>query len=128
MRQQGFRFSKNNMDADLPEVELADPGVAGYEKQVQEAIAAGRFRQAVRFLHLQTLRLLAEQQLITLSKDKTNADYLRVLLKTQWYQPFARLTRDYEYIWYGEITVNAAQFDRIHGQFRQFINELGYSR
>ncbi|HEY0608106.1 MAG TPA: DUF4129 domain-containing protein [Chitinophaga sp.] len=127
MRQQGFRFRKK-AEEELPDTEEIDPGVTGYEKQVQEAIAGGHFRQAVRFLHLQTLRLMADRELIVLGKDKTNADYLRVLLKTQWYQPFARLTRDYEYIWYGEVNVNADQFNRIHGQFRQFINELGFTR
>lgn len=127
MRQQGFRF-RGKVEEEMPDAGEIDPGVAGYEKQVQEAIAGGHFRQAVRFLHLQTLRLMADRELIVLSKDKTNADYLRVLLKTQWYQPFARLTRDYEYIWYGEVNVNADQFSRIHGQFRQFINELGFTR
>ena len=127
MRQQGFRF-RGKVEEEMPDAEAIDPGVAGYEKHLQEAIARGNFRQAVRFLHLQTLRLMADRELIVLSKDKTNADYLRVLLKTQWYQPFARLTRDYEYIWYGEVNVNADQFSRIHGQFRQFINELGLTR
>ena len=127
MRQQGFRFSRGSED-DMPGTEEIDPGISGYERQVQDAISRGQFRPAVRFLHLQTLRLLAERELIVLSKDKTNADYLRVLLKTQWYQPFARLTRDYEYIWYGDVNVNAEQFNRIHGQFRQLINELGFTR
>lgn len=127
MRQQGFRF-RGRVEQEMPDTEVIDPGVSGFEKQVQEAIAGGQFRQAVRYLHLQTLRLMADRQLIVLSKDKTNADYLRGLLKTQWYQPFARLTRDYEYIWYGHVNVNADQFDRIHGQFRQFINELGFTR
>lgn len=128
MRQQGFRFSRKATEEEMPGIEELDPGTAGYDKQVQDAISGGHFRQAVRFLHLQTLRLMADRQLITLSKDKTNADYLRVLIKTQWYQPFARLTRDYEYIWYGDVNVNAEQFNRIHGQFRQLINELGYTR
>lgn len=127
MRQQGFRFSGKN-DEDMPDAEEIETGASGYEKQVQEAIAGGQFRQAVRFLHLQTLRLMADRELIVLSKDKTNADYLRVLVKTPLYQPFARLTRDYEYIWYGHIDVNAEQFGRIHGQFRQFITELGFTR
>jgi hypothetical protein len=127
MRQQGFRF-RGQAEEPLPDTEVTDPGIAGYERYLQEAITAGDFRQAVRFLHLLTLRMMADRELIVLSKDKTNADYLRVLLKTQWYQPFVRLTRDYEYIWYGEVNVNADQFNHIHGQFRQFINELGFTR
>ncbi|GAA0539811.1 DUF4129 domain-containing protein [Chitinophaga japonensis] len=124
LRQQGYRFSRKPVETDAAGNMEEDPGVGGYEKQVQEAIAAGQFRLAVRYLYLQALRQLAERQLITLTRDKTNADYLRVLLQTPWHRPFASLTRDYEYIWYGEVDVNAAQFSRIHGQFRQFINDL----
>src|SRR5690606_32443746 len=124
LRQQGYRFSRKPVETDAAGAMEEDPGVAGYEKQVQEAIAAGQFRLAVRYLHLQALRQLAERQLITLTRDKTNADYLRVLLPTPWYQTFARLTGDYEYIWYGEVDVNAAQFRCIHGQFRQFMSAV----
>lgn len=126
MRQQGFRFSKRKGNGELPEVEAETIAATAYEKLIQEAISGERFRQAVRLLHLQALHLLSEQQLITLSKDKTNTDYLRVLSKTQWYQPFARLTRDYEYIWYGEVAVNAEQFALVHGRFREFQKELNH--
>jgi|GEM_PF-893986 len=124
LRQQGYRFSRKPVETGAAGVAEQAPGVDAYEQQVQEAIAAGQFRLAVRYLHLQALRQLAERQLITLTKDKTNADYLRVLLQTPWHQPFASLTRDYEYIWYGEVDVNAAQFSRIHGQFRQFMSAV----
>ena len=126
MRQQGFRFSRRKGDPELPEVEAENIAATAYEKLIQEAISGASFRQAVRLLHLQALHLLSEQQLITLSKDKTNTDYLRVLSKTQWYQPFARLTRDYEYIWYGEVAVNAEQFELVHGRFREFQKELNH--
>jgi hypothetical protein len=126
MRQQGFRFSRRKGDLELPDVEAETIAATAYEKLIQEAISGARFRQAVRLLHLQALHLLSERQLITLSKDKTNTDYLRVLSKTQWYQPFARLTRDYEYIWYGEVAVNAEQFALVHGRFREFQTELNH--
>ncbi|SEN75126.1 protein of unknown function [Chitinophaga rupis] len=126
MRQQGFRFSRRKGGLELPEVEAENIAATAYEKLIQEAISGARFRQAVRLLHLQALHLLSEQQLITLSKDKTNTDYLRVLSKTQWYQPFARLTRDYEYIWYGEIAVNEEQFALVYGRFREFQKELNH--
>jgi hypothetical protein len=102
--------------------------LATYEQQIQAAIAAGRFRIAVRLLYLQTLRLLADKNIITFSKEKTNATYLRAMTQTQWYKAFAALTLNYEYIWYGEIPVNDEQFKSIHANFSQFMNELGYSR
>jgi len=125
MRQQGFRFYKQKKDMELPGVEDAVPEAQAYEKYIQDAISAGRFRQAVRLLHLQALYLLSERQLITLGKDKTNTDYLRLLYKTPWHQPFARLTRDYEYIWYGEVPVNAEQFNSVYERFSSFKQALG---
>jgi hypothetical protein len=125
MRQQGFRFYRRKEDAALPDVEDAAPEAHAFDRQIQDAIGAGRFRQAVRLLHLQALYLLSERQLITLGKDKTNTDYLRLLYKTQWHQPFARLTRDYEYIWYGEVAVNAEQFNNVYQRFHDFKQALG---
>ncbi len=124
MRQQGFRLFKKQWEEGSPEAAPEAGNSEGYEKQIQAAIANGQFRAAVRYLYLQALYVMAARQLITLGKDKTNADYLRLLLKTPWHQPFARLTRDYEYIWYGEMPVNTEQFDQIHGQFRQFMRSV----
>lgn len=124
MRQQGFRLFRKKGTNGTPWITTNEPDFDMYGQQAREAIAAGRFRQAVRYLYLQTLWLLSNKQLITLSKDKTNADYLRALLSTRWHRSFARLTLDYEYVWYGEMAVNPEQFEHIHGEFRRFISEL----
>lgn len=102
--------------------------VNDYDKQIQAAISERKYRLAVRLLYLQTLRILADGQRIIYRPDKTNAAYLRELSPTPFYKPFARLTLDYEYIWYGELPVDDAQFNSIHRQFGQFMNELGYTR
>jgi hypothetical protein len=99
-----------------------------YEKQIRESIANKQLRVAVRLLYLQTLRLLADKEVISFSKGKTNATYLRAMAQTKWYKAFANLTLDYEYIWYGEVPVNETQFNVIQSHFSQFMNELGYTR
>jgi hypothetical protein len=124
MRRHGLRLFRKKEGPAIPETDVAGADAVAYARQAQEAIAAGRFRQAVRYLYLQTLWLLSHRQLIALNRNKTNADYLRALLPTRWHRPFAQLTLDYEYVWYGEMAVNPEQFEQIHGQFRRFINEL----
>ncbi|MBW8684230.1 hypothetical protein [Chitinophaga rhizophila] len=99
-----------------------------YHQQIEQAIKDGRFRVAVRLLYLQTLKVLVDKEIISYSREKTNAAYLRSMLSTPFYKQFAALTLDYEYIWYGEVPVDNTQFNNIHTQFRQFMNELGYTR
>jgi cell division protein FtsL len=130
LKGQGYILGRKNRSFDDEVVALSDEelDLSTYEKQIQAAIAAGKLRLAVRLLYLQTLRLLSDKEIISFSKEKTNAAYLRAMAQTAWYKPFANLTLDYEYIWYGEIPVNEAQFDVIHKHFSQFMNELGYTR
>ncbi|UPK71318.1 DUF4129 domain-containing protein [Chitinophaga filiformis] len=129
LKQNGYLFKKTKPDADktvrLTEEEL---DTETYHQQIEQAIASGKLRVAVRLLYLQTLRVLVDKGILTYSREKTNAAYLRSLVSTPWYKTFATLTLDYEYIWYGEMPVNNEQFNVIHKQFRQFMNELGYTR
>jgi hypothetical protein len=130
LKGQGYVFRRKGKSFDDEIAALSDEelDLSTYEKQVQAAITAGKLRLAVRLLYLQTLRLLSDKELIIFSKEKTNAAYLRAVAQTTWYKSFANLTLDYEYIWYGEIPVNEAQFEAIHKHFSQFMNELGYTR
>ncbi|MCF6405726.1 DUF4129 domain-containing protein [Chitinophaga filiformis] len=129
LRQNGYLFKRTKPDTDktvkLTEEEL---DTETYHQQIEQAIASGKLRVAVRLLYLQTLRVLVDKGIVTYSREKTNAAYLRSLVSTPWYKTFATLTLDYEYIWYGEMPVNNEQFNVIHRQFRQFMNELGYTR
>lgn len=130
LRKNGYVFkrSKVQFDEQLLPQDDTDYDFNGYEKQIQQAVAEGKLRLAVRLMYLQTLWLLADKGIIAYSKEKTNAAYLRSMSQTQWHKPFARLTVDYEYIWYGEVPVNNEQFRVIQGQFSQFMNDLGYTR
>lgn len=129
LRQNGYLFKKKKPEIDKT-VKLTDEELdtETYHQQIEQAVASGRFRAAVRLLYLQTLRVLVDKGIIDYSREKTNAAYLRSLVSTPWYKTFATLTLDYEYIWYGEVPVNDEQFNVIHRQFRQFMNELGYTR
>ncbi|WPQ65103.1 DUF4129 domain-containing protein [Chitinophaga sancti] len=131
LRRNGYVFKWSKTENDNKEdIQLVEEehDASGYESHIQQAIAEGKLRLAVRLMYLQTIRVLADKEIIVYSKEKTNAAYLRSLSQTQWHKSFARLTVDYEYIWYGEVPVNGEQFSTIQGQFKQFMNELGYIR
>lgn len=130
LRKNGYVFKWDKKETAKEEIQPEEVyhEANAYESHIQQAIAEGKLRLAVRLMYLQTIRVLADKEIIIYSKDKTNAAYLRSLSQTQWHKPFARLTVDYEYIWYGEVPLNGDQFSTIQGQFKQFLNELGYIR
>ena len=103
---------------------LACDGFADLEALALAARNAGQLREAVRFRYLHALHLLENVGLITRTKDKTNMDYLRELGRTSYYQPFAAITLQYEYVWYGKMSLSEAQYGRVNEAFEDFKNSL----
>ncbi|UYZ63340.1 DUF4129 domain-containing protein [Hymenobacter weizhouensis] len=60
------------------------------------------YRLAVRLGYLQVLRQLSDTGLIRWQPDKTNHDYLFELPAGPLPEAFRELTRQFEYVWYGE--------------------------
>ncbi|NML41450.1 DUF4129 domain-containing protein [Chitinophaga sp. G-6-1-13] len=130
-----YRFMKNNDLSIFRKPKLVDgleeiqeenlQSAAEYEEKIRAAIAAGEIRQAIRWWYLYTLFQLANRQLITPGREKTNNDYLRSMRNTPYYKTFSTLTLDYEYIWYGGFEISADNFRTMDQQFRDFNNQLG---
>ena len=55
---------------------------------------------------------------------KRNFDYLSQLYSTGYYNDFFRLTRNYEYTWYGKFNVNPEAFGIIKTEFENFYRKL----
>jgi hypothetical protein len=69
---------------------------------LSQAEAEGNYRLAVRLGYLFVLKQLTDQGLIQWQPDKTNHDYLRELTSGQLRPAFREVTRQFEYVWYGE--------------------------
>lgn len=95
-----------------------------FDKEIRQAIDAKNFRLAIRMLYLQTLRRLSDKELINYTHERTNSDYLRQLSGTRFYKEFFRLTRNFEYTWYGEFPVNEETFSLIQKDFSDFNQSL----
>jgi hypothetical protein len=94
------------------------------EKDLKQAIQSGEYRTAVRLLYLQVLKKLAQSTIIHYSLDKTNSDYLLQLQPTAYYKDFFKLTRDFEYVWYGQFTISETTFQKMREDFISFKDSL----
>lgn len=117
-------FRRASADVKLEQAEEASDtdNIFGinYQTEIDKAIARGNYRQAVRLLFLRMLRKMADRQLIRYEQDKTNFDYLMQLSQTRYYTDFFRLTRIYEYCWYGQFEVEPEQFPAIRKDYENF--------
>ena len=95
-----------------------------YQKEIDKALAQGNYRLAIRVQFLQLLRTLADKQLIQYKQEKTNLDYLMELSSKTWYPVFFRLTRHFEYSWYGHFEVGADAYRLIAAEFNQLQKQV----
>jgi len=64
-------------------------------------------------MYLHILRLFSERDIIHYKIERTNSDYLMQLYNTSYYKDFFRLTRNFEYVWYGKFDISSAAFELI---------------
>lgn len=91
-----------------------------------QAEAGGQLRLAVRLGYLQLLKQLTDRDFIAWQPDKTNHDYLRELAASYpaAHPTFAELTRQFAYVWYGELPVAAALYQQVRADQRRLAQQL----
>jgi len=108
-----------------PEETAGNIFTMNFDEQVAKALDAGNYRVATRLLFLRLLRSMSERNIIQYGVDKTNMDYLFELNNTKYFKAFAQVSRNYEYVWYGNFDIKQDQFMHIRtglDQFNQQIN------
>lgn len=105
----------NIADEEMPD----DP-----DSLIENAMAAGNYRLAVRYLYLKTLKTLADRKYIEISSNKTNYEYVREVRKHSFANDFASLTLEYEYTWYGEYPLDEKLFAQVHSGFISFNKHI----
>ncbi|MBI5371782.1 MAG: DUF4129 domain-containing protein [Sphingobacteriales bacterium] len=112
--------------AGLPGDEMPEDIFAiNYQQEIDKAAARGDFRMAVRLQFLRLLKLMTERNIIRYQQDRTNLDYLVQLRDTGYYSDFFRITRHFEYSWYGHFEVTAEAYGLIRKDIEQFENSNG---
>ncbi len=95
-----------------------------FHELVSHAVTAGRYREAVRYYYLWLLQRLSEKELIDYDVEKTNSDYLRELEHHGLQQEFRYASYLYNYIWYGEFSIDKQQYDNAARTFSALINSI----
>lgn len=91
-----------------------------YRDRIDKAIKAANYRLATRLLFLQMLKTMTVKNMIHYKPDHTNFDYLMQLRNTIYYPDFFRITRNYEYAWYGNFQINEEAWQIIKKNFETF--------
>lgn len=119
------RKPKSIADASEDEAATDDIFAINYPKEIEKAIDRSNYRFAVRLMFLRLLKQLSEKNIIQYSQDKTNLDYLLQLNPTNYYRDFFRITRNYEYSWYGQFDISSEKFSVIKNEIEKFEQRLG---
>lgn len=95
-----------------------------YQKEIEKAIKENNYRLAIRLMFLRALKSMAQKNVIRYKQEQTNFDYLMQLHNTGYYKDFFRLTRHYEYAWYGQFEVSNNSFTIIQKEFENFDRQF----
>lgn len=85
------------------------------------AIRTGDYRLAVRMHFLKVLQYLSDNKYISWEPEKTNGHYLSEIRQTSLYPLVRQLVHIYELVWYGNTTLDEAEFKRVDPLFEAFF-------
>lgn len=125
----GFKYSalilrNKKLKSDTIEVFDEDIHSIDIDEIIQTAVRKKNYRKATRYAYLKLLKALDSNELIEWQADKTNHDYFREMRNSRFSPEFNKLTRTYEYVWYGEFDLNSEQFDYTYGVFKNLYKNL----
>jgi hypothetical protein len=95
-----------------------------FDEQIEKAVETQNYRFAVRLLYLKCLKQLADKNLIDWQIEKTNNHYIAELDDAEKRSAFAQLTRQFEFVWYGDFNISGPIFESIGSSFKNFEKQL----
>ncbi len=103
---------------------IEDINAIDFDDELEKALAQNNYRLAVRLLYLHCLKQLSDLQLIHWQIDKTNSAYVNELADPSQKQVFRIITRQFEYVWYGNFSIDKTAFVGISQLFQDFKQQL----
>ncbi|UGU17125.1 DUF4129 domain-containing protein [Sinomicrobium kalidii] len=98
--------------------------ITDFNKLISDAVADNHYREAIRYYYLWLLKELSGKELIIYDAEKTNTDYLRELKDHKLQSEFGYASYLYNYIWYGEFTIDHEQYNNAAGTFSALIKSV----
>ncbi len=115
-----FRRRPRRIKNEKDEKEITSIFDVDFPARIRNAERDNDFRLAVRLHFLELLAIMARKNLIKYKQDFTNQEYLRQLRQTGYYPALFKLTRNYEYAWYGHFDLEHQAYKRIESEFSNF--------
>ncbi|MCT2408038.1 DUF4129 domain-containing protein [Chryseobacterium antibioticum] len=114
-------FGKKNKKININAEELHENI---HEINFPESIAKfereGDFRSAVRYQFLFILKKLSDKKQINWNPEKTNKDYAAELKDMRLKDEFAGLSYIFDYVWYGEFSIDEQSYQKFKNQYQSF--------
>jgi Domain of unknown function (DUF4129) len=114
-------FNRESKEINIPYSEsLENIHEITFDTEIEKAMAQRNYRLAVRLLYLRCLKQLNDARLIDWKIEKTNSAYLNELSNSEQRQFFNILTKQFEYVWYGDFPIDVQSFQNINTLFVNF--------
>lgn len=117
----GKNTSRKIVDYDAVEKNLQ---ATDFQKLIDQTLASGNLRLAVRYYYLWLLQRLSDTGKIRWDVEKTNSDYLYEIGNEKLRDEFSYLSYLYNYIWYGEFTIDEPTFAKAKKAFENAIKSV----
>lgn len=92
---------------------------------IEEAVMKEEYRLAIRYHYLFLLQHLNRNRFINYEFSKTDEDYLEEIQEEEIKSFFKKLSRIYDFIWYGNFGVSREDYLKISKQFREMEQLTG---
>ena len=94
------------------------------DQLIQQALKDRNYRLAIRYYYLLLLKTLGHKEYIVWELQKTNDDYIKEIKAQDLKEHFSRITRLYDYIWYGGFDLDEANYQIAEATFLKLKKSL----
>lgn len=100
--------------------------VVDFDREIRIEFEHQNYRNALRLQFLRIVHELNEKEIISFSIEKTNYEYLAEIKnhEREIFQPFSRLIRIYNSVWYGHYEIRKDNYTKYSLEFDRFKNIL----
>lgn len=123
-----MRFSEDSDGAkvklDFNEMAPSEIPKSELERRLEEALAKGDYREAIRIYFIFIIKDLADKNWIKWEKKKTNFSYLMEMRSRPQYDLFNKSVSIFEIAWYGNYQVNQHTFKEVEPTFKELLNSI----
>lgn len=101
-----------------------DLNTINFNQKINDAEKHHDYRLAIRWRYLKILFILDKKSFISFASFKTNIDYSNELKGKEFHSHFIKLSRIYEYVWYGQFSVNETGYLNNVEEFKSIEKQI----